>query len=170
MWVSEVSLFVVGPKSKIFSVEVHHGGVFSGIGVDRAYVGGQLDWFDNVEASSWSYFWIEEFIMLLNYGFSPRNLKVYWLLPGKELSDGLRTLASDHDIEVMKAVADKVKNFVLFFDHEWHEEPKPAAEPVPRLTRTPHVTAKAAKIPPKPRWHAVSASGCLRGLFGPAVA
>ena len=129
MWVSEVSLFVVGPKSKIFSVEVHHGGVFSGIGVDRAYVGGQLDWFDNVEASSWSYFWIEEFIMLLNYGFSPRNLKVYWLLPGKELSDGLRTLASDHDIEVMKAVADKVKDFVLFFDHEWHEEPKSAAEP-----------------------------------------
>jgi len=78
-----------------FSVEIHHGGVFCGIGADRAYFGGQSDWFDYVDADSWSYFWIDEFIMLLGYGISPSNLKVYWLLPGKELSDGLRILASD---------------------------------------------------------------------------
>ncbi|CAN6362040.1 unnamed protein product [Urochloa humidicola] len=118
-----------GLDSMKFSVQVHHGGVFCGIGVDRAYVGGQWDWFDNVDADSWSYFWIEEFIMLLGYGFSPRNLKVCWLLPGKEVSDGLRILAFDQDTQVMRVVADKVKNFILFFDHEWHDEPKVAAEP-----------------------------------------
>jgi len=101
-----------------FSVEIHHGGVFCGIGADRAYFGSQSNWFDYVDPDSWSYFWIDEFIMLLGYGFSPSNLKVYWLLPGKELSDGLRILASDEDTQMMRAVSDKVKNIVLFFDHE----------------------------------------------------
>ena len=98
-----------------FSVEIHHGGVFCGIGADRAYFGSQSNWFDYVDPDSWSYFWIDEFIMLLGYGFSPSNLKVYWLLPGKELSDGLRILASDEDTQMMRAVSDKVKNIVLFF-------------------------------------------------------
>lgn len=73
-----------------FLVQIHHGGVFCSIGADRAYVGGQLDSFDNVDADSSFYFWIDKFIMLLDYGFSSSNLKVYWLLPGKELSNSLR--------------------------------------------------------------------------------
>lgn len=96
--------------------------------MDRAYIDGQLDWFDNLDADNWSYFWIEEFILQLGYGFNPCNLKVYWLLPGKEFSDGLRILASDDDTQAMMTVADKVKNFVLFFDHEWHDEPKVVVE------------------------------------------
>ncbi|CAO2142725.1 unnamed protein product [Urochloa humidicola] len=118
-----------GLDSLKFSVEVHHGGVFCGIGADCAYVGGKCDWFDNVDADSWSYYWIEEFVMMLDYGFSPRNLKVCWLLPDKELSDGLRIIESDQDTQAMRAIVDKVKTFVLFFDHDWHEEPKVDVEP-----------------------------------------
>lgn len=37
----------------------------------------KVTWFDNVDADSSSYFWVEEMIWLLGYVFSPRNLKVY---------------------------------------------------------------------------------------------
>ncbi|PUZ51096.1 hypothetical protein GQ55_6G147600 [Panicum hallii var. hallii] len=59
-------------------------------------------------------------IMLLGYGLCPAELKVYWLLPGKSLYDGLRIISSDEDTLVMRSVADKVKNFVLYFDHMNH--------------------------------------------------
>jgi hypothetical protein len=59
---------------------------------------------------------------MLDYGSSP-NLKVYWLLPEKELYDGLRILASDKDALVMRTIAKKVKNFDLFFNHEGVDDP-----------------------------------------------
>lgn len=65
-----------------------------------------------MDAECWSYFWIDKFIMKLGYGLCDHEFKVYWLLPGKDLSDGLRIIASDEDTLVMRAVADKVKNMV----------------------------------------------------------
>jgi hypothetical protein len=100
-----------------FSVEVHHGGVFYGSGQNRAYIDGKVDWWDHVDAWSWSYFWVEEIVMKLGYGLNPSNLTVYWLLTGKDLSDGLRYLSTDDDTRVMSRVADKVKNFVIYFNH-----------------------------------------------------
>jgi len=111
------SVHNVGADEMRFSVEVHHGGVFCGNGQNRAYQNCKVDWWDHVDAWSWSFFWVEEIVMKLGYGLNPSNLKVYWLLPGKKLSDGLRYLSSDDDTAVMSRVADKVKNFVIYFDH-----------------------------------------------------
>lgn len=49
----------------------------------------------------------------LNY---PKNpcLSVYWLLPGKTLSNGLRLIYSDSDTLVMASLVHKEKNFVLY--------------------------------------------------------
>lgn len=47
-----------------------------------------------------------------------RRLKVYWLLPRKELADGLRIVSSDVGTLVMASVVHKMKNFVLYLDHD----------------------------------------------------
>ncbi|CAN6268941.1 unnamed protein product [Urochloa humidicola] len=109
-----------GPYDKQFAVEVHHGGFFCGLAVNRTYMDEKVTWFDNADVDSWCYFWVDEIILNLGYGLAPSNLKVYWLLPGKDMSDGLRIISSDNDTLVMRACADRVKNFVLYFDHANH--------------------------------------------------
>jgi hypothetical protein len=44
-------------------------------------------------------------------------MKFYWLLPGKDLNDRLRVIASDEDTNVMVNVAQKVTNLVVYVDH-----------------------------------------------------
>lgn len=116
----DLIIYVGNDVRNQFSVEVHHAGFFCGIGTNRCYVDGKIDWFDYVDEDVWSTFWIDEFIMLLGYGMSPGNLKVYWLLAGKELIDGLRIVESDDDTIMMASVVDRVKNLVLYFDHDDH--------------------------------------------------
>ncbi|KAJ1258560.1 hypothetical protein BS78_10G084900 [Paspalum vaginatum] len=91
----------VGTHEMQFSVEVHHGGFFCGVGKNRSYVDGKMDWWDNIDYWAWSFFWIEEFIMKLGYGLRLAHMSVYWLLPGRDLSDGLRIVSS-----VINPVAD----------------------------------------------------------------
>ncbi|KAL6615789.1 hypothetical protein ACP70R_038059 [Stipagrostis hirtigluma subsp. patula] len=107
----------MGRGNEVFSIEVHHGGFFVGQGTNRAYVDGKVDWFDHVETDTWSPLWIEDFATQLGYEQSP-YLKTYWLLPGKTLEDGLRIISSDEDTLVMASIVEKVKTFVLYFDHD----------------------------------------------------
>ena len=46
------------------------------------------------------------------------SLKVFWLLPTKTLADGLRLVCTDSDTNVIASVVDRVKNLVIYFDHE----------------------------------------------------
>jgi hypothetical protein len=66
---------------------------------------------------TWSLLWFEDFQKELGYKFDP-NLKIYWLLPGKTLADGLRFIAGDHDINVMASVVEKYKTLIVYFDHD----------------------------------------------------
>ena len=59
---------------------------------------GQIEWFDHCDGENWSFFWIEEFIGMLGYA----RLRIYWLLPGKCVADGLRIVSSDEETIVMK--------------------------------------------------------------------
>ncbi|OEL21842.1 hypothetical protein BAE44_0017139, partial [Dichanthelium oligosanthes] len=45
-------------------------------------------------------------------------LRVYWLLPGKGLSDGLRIITSDEETLIMRQMTNRVKTFVLYYDHD----------------------------------------------------
>lgn len=107
----------VGPGSDEFTVQVHHGGFFVGHGQLRRYVNGKVDWFDFCEADTWSPLWFDDFVELLGY---ERNgsMKNYWLLPGKDLADGLRIILSDSDTNVMMSVVDRIKNLVVYLDHD----------------------------------------------------
>ena len=79
----------VGYSTDEFTVEVHHGGVFVSFGHLRTYVNEKTNWFDHCEVDTWSPLWFDDFIEQLGYIKTPK-LKVYWLLPGKELLDDLR--------------------------------------------------------------------------------
>ena len=113
-------IVVVSPESIEFSVKVHHSGFFCGVHGNHTYVNGIVSSFDHSDSESWSFFWIEEIVVMLGCVVSAPNLRIYWLLPGKSLADGLRIVGSDEETVVMKQITHKVKNFVLYFDHHNH--------------------------------------------------
>ena len=45
-------------------------------------------------------------------------MKVYWLLPGLTFEQGLRETSTDTDTIVMASLVHRVKNFVLYLDHD----------------------------------------------------
>ncbi|TVT99095.1 hypothetical protein EJB05_55546, partial [Eragrostis curvula] len=108
---------VYGSDSSRFTVELHHGGFFCGVGANRSYVDGKVCWCDDLEAEWWCYLSIEEIMLMLDYGLGGPNIKVYWSLPEKDLSDGLRIVTSDEETVIMKQLVHKVKKFILYFDH-----------------------------------------------------
>ena len=55
---------------------------------------------------------------MLGYAVSAPRLRIYWLLPSKCVADGLRIVSSDEETIVMKHITHKVKNFVLYLDHQ----------------------------------------------------
>lgn len=107
----------VGDVEDQFSIEVHHGGFFVGSGHLRTYVDGRIDWFDHCEVDTWSPLWLDDFVEQLGY-LKTGLCRVYWLLPGRDLSDGLRIIASDGNTNVMASVVDRVKNLIVYIDHE----------------------------------------------------
>lgn len=80
----------------------------------------KIDWFDDIEAEFWCNLFMSEIISMLGYDLGGQNLKVYWLLPSMDLSNGLRIVSSDEDTLIMKQVADTVKKFVVYLDHHYH--------------------------------------------------
>jgi len=109
--------FCVGSGSDEFTVEVRHGRFFVGHGQLRSYVDGKVSWFDYCESDTWSPLWFDDFIEQLGYERN-QSMRIYWMLPGKDLADGLRVIANDSDTNVMVSVVDRVKNLVLYFDHD----------------------------------------------------
>lgn len=100
-----------------FTIEVHHGGFFAGQGANRAYIDGKVNWFDFCEVDTLSSLWFDDFVEQLQYEPS-YALKIYWLLPGKDMSDGLRIISIDRDTNIMTAAVNKCRNLVIYFDHD----------------------------------------------------
>uniref|UniRef100_K3Y2L8 Uncharacterized protein n=1 Tax=Setaria italica TaxID=4555 RepID=K3Y2L8_SETIT len=59
----------------------------------------------------------DDMLMELQYPKTP-NLKYYWLLLGKEFADGLRFIHGDADTNAMCSVVGRIKNLVVYFDHD----------------------------------------------------
>jgi hypothetical protein len=57
----------VGDSGDQFTVEVHHGGFFVGEGNLRTYVNEKVDFFDYLEAETWSLLWFDDFVQQLGY-------------------------------------------------------------------------------------------------------
>lgn len=100
-----------------FSVEINHAGMFCGSGMNKTYFDGRVDHFDGCEVETWSPLWINHFVGQL--GHDPARVELYWLLPGKHLHDGLRTIQSDADTLMMSAVVPKFQYFQLYVDQKY---------------------------------------------------
>ena len=100
-----------------FTVEVHHCGFFVGQDSNKAYIDGKVNWFDHCEVDTWSPLWFLDFVDELK---CPKidALKIYWLLPGMDLGRGLRVIESDSETLVMTGIVDRVKNLIVYFDHD----------------------------------------------------
>lgn len=107
----------VGDSGDQFTVEVHHGGFFVGHGNLKSYVDEKVDFFYYLEADTWCLLSFDDFVEQLGYQ-KDGKLKFYWLLPGMTFPDGLRILLEDKDTNTMANVVSKVKNFVVYFDHD----------------------------------------------------
>lgn len=59
----------------------------------------------------------DDFVEELGYDKTER-LNIYWLLPWKELADGLWVIINYSNTSVMVSVVDRVKNLVVYFDHD----------------------------------------------------
>jgi hypothetical protein len=81
------------------------------------YVDEKLSWFYHCEVDTWSPLWLEDFIEQLGYTKTPM-MKIYWLLLGKDLANGLRIILTDGDTNVMCSVVDRLKNLPVYTDHE----------------------------------------------------
>ena len=66
----------VGNSGDQFNIEVHHGGFFVGYGDMRSYVDEKIDFFDDLEADTWSLLWFDDFVEQLGYQKNDR-LKFY---------------------------------------------------------------------------------------------
>jgi len=71
----DLIVFVGNNVRNQFLVEIYHDGFFCGIGSNRWYVDGKVDWFDYVDEDVWSTFWIDDFIIQLGYDLLDRVLK-----------------------------------------------------------------------------------------------
>jgi len=100
-----------------FTVEVRHGGFLVGSGNSRSYVDERISWFDYCDVDTWSTLCFNDIAQQLGYE-NKTALKVYWLLPGMKMQDGLREMVTDADTNAMCLVVDRVKTLVLYFDQE----------------------------------------------------
>ena len=73
--------------------------------------------FDGCEVDTWSPLWLTDFMKQLGYS-DQSNYILYWLLPGKNLADGLRIVDSDTNTLHMTAAVPKFQYFQLFADHK----------------------------------------------------
>ncbi|CAD6338844.1 unnamed protein product [Miscanthus lutarioriparius] len=85
----------LGPDDEECSVEVHHGGFFYGSGVDQVYLDGKVDWFDHITVEYWSFYAVDEILVVLGYdlgvpAFKVKNYVVYM--------DHYNTIDSKEDI------------------------------------------------------------------------
>ena len=99
-----------------FSVEILHGGFFCGVGTNRSYIDGRVDYFDECDEQTWCQFAIDYILRELGYSASWLE-HVYWLEPGYGLSEGLRTMDYERDAKKMAAAAVYCKSMCLYVDH-----------------------------------------------------
>lgn len=98
-------------------MEINYAGFLCGFGRSKTYVDGKVALFDGCEVDTWSPLWLNDFMKQLGNS-DQSKIVLYWLLPGKNLDDGLRIVDCDTDTLHMTAVVPKFQYFQLFVDHK----------------------------------------------------
>ncbi|GJZ39495.1 hypothetical protein Tco_0586058 [Tanacetum coccineum] len=87
---------VYAGKKNMFSIKLHHGGKFTAL-PKRMYVGGKVNYVDNIDVDLFN---VDEVHMFLqDLGYDPKQLMFYhFKFPNKSLDYGLRPLSCDDDV------------------------------------------------------------------------
>ncbi|KAK1666164.1 hypothetical protein QYE76_054323 [Lolium multiflorum] len=100
-----------------FGVEIHHGGLFCGLGGNRDYIDEKVDYFDECDKETWCQEAIDYMLNQLGYPASWLE-HVYWLETGYGITDGLRELIWERDAQKMAAaVSVHCKKLTVYVDH-----------------------------------------------------
>ncbi|KAM0904344.1 hypothetical protein ACQ4PT_018059 [Festuca glaucescens] len=110
------AVLYLGEDCGFFSVEAVHNGFFCGLRANLDYVSGTSSYFDNLTVDTWSISWINEILRILGHERDERT-SVYWLLPGKDITDGLVLIEKQSHIRDMINASKYHKTLVLFVDH-----------------------------------------------------
>jgi hypothetical protein len=105
-----------GNDPDLFTVEIEHNGFFCGLRDNLTYISGTIDYFDDCHSETFSMFWMEEFMHVLDYQFNGR-LHLYWLKPGEDIMDGLQCLENDKEFLDMVSAAAVERKMCVLIDH-----------------------------------------------------
>ncbi|XP_062024551.1 uncharacterized protein LOC133740625 [Rosa rugosa] len=116
LWVPRVS---EGEKDEIpdyghpdyFTVKVYHGGCIR----DSKYVGGKVDFYDNVDKDRMSLVEVDNMVRQLNPAYSNQRID-YWYKVGDE-DDELIKQETDRDVMIMCCVVPQWRLIILYLDH-----------------------------------------------------
>ncbi|XP_062023137.1 uncharacterized protein LOC133739371 isoform X2 [Rosa rugosa] len=116
LWVPRVS---EGEKDEIpdyghpdyFTVKVYHGGCIR----DSKYVGGKVDFYDNVDKDRMSLVEVDNMVRQLNPAYSNQRID-YWYKVGDE-DDELIKLETDIDVMIMCSAVPQWRLIILYLDH-----------------------------------------------------
>jgi hypothetical protein len=93
-----------------------HNGFFCNLRGNLEYISESYDHFDNCAGDTLSLSWINETLRTLGCERDGR-LQVYWLLSGRDLTDGLVLIEKQSDIRPMIEASKTENQLVLFIDH-----------------------------------------------------
>ncbi|XP_044343151.1 uncharacterized protein [Triticum aestivum] len=111
-----------GEDTQLFSVEFEHNGIFIGQGTttNRSYtnIGCTHDAFDYCHVDTWSLGMVKYCLSRLDYDPTDPLVKVYWVLPGKDIMDGLVCVETEEAIAAMVTASKEAKTLDVIVDKE----------------------------------------------------
>ncbi|GJX91655.1 hypothetical protein Tco_0344981 [Tanacetum coccineum] len=97
-----------------FTLKINHGGQLT-CPPNVRYIGGKSNWFDDVDADTFST--IEVQTMVKDLGYIHTDLMLYYKIPKLPLHNGLKSLACDKDVMEMCQYVSQCKLMEVFVIH-----------------------------------------------------
>lgn len=98
----------------MFSLKINHGGVLTSC-PNRRYKGGNVNWFDNIDADEFSIVEVNEMLKVL--GYEVNGSAFHYKKPNCDLDSGLKPFAIDSDVLDLINYVDKHKVMELYIEH-----------------------------------------------------
>ncbi|GJU20499.1 mutator type transposase [Tanacetum coccineum] len=106
---------VYAGKNNMFSIKLHHGGKFTA-SPKRMYVGGKVNYVDNIDVDLFNVDEVHMFVQ--DFGYDPKQLMFYHSkLPNKSLDYGLRPLSCDADVVSLINIVETCKVVEVFIEY-----------------------------------------------------
>jgi hypothetical protein len=113
-------LLLAGEKSNFFTAVFEHNGIFCGLDDRRTFWGSTQEEYDNCDANTWSRDVINCILQHLGYDITSPELQVYWLLPGKDILDGMVCLDNEEAIASMARAGRENRSLHVIVDERNH--------------------------------------------------